>query len=341
MSSARKLISIVTPCFDEEDNVEACYLAVRALFEGPLAAYDHEHIFCDNSSRDRTVEVLRRLSQADPRVKVIVNARNYGPFRSNFNGLMSASGDAVVVQLAVDLQDPPEVIVQFVRHWEAGHKVVYGIRAEREEGLLLRSVRRAYYRLVSRFAEMDIPPDVGEFQLVDRVVVEALGRCEDYYPYIRGLIAHCGFPKVGVSYAWRARARGFSKNRLYHLIDQALNGIISFTNIPMRLVMAIGLFLSMVSMGVALLNVVLNLVYYRQLAAPGIPTLIVAVFFFAGVQMFFIGFLGEYIAAIHSQVRKRPMVVERERINFGEAAGSPRVGAPSSPPAPARSEGCP
>lgn len=324
----KKRISVVTPCFNEEDNVENCHLAVKALFAGPLSAYELEHVFCDNCSSDGTVEILRQLAAADPRVKVIVNARNFGPFRSNFNGLLSATGDAVVVQLAADLQDPPEVIVEFVRHWEAGNKVVFGIRAAREEGWLMRLVRHSYYRLVSRMADMEIPPDVGEFQLIDRVVVEALRRCDDYYPYIRGMIAHCGFSRVGVPFVWKARARGFSKNRLFHLIDQALNGIISFTNVPMRLAMMVGLLLSVVSLGVAIVNLVLNLVFYRQLALPGIPTLIVAVFFFGGVQLFFAGILGEYIAAIHSQVRKRPVVVEQERINFAPpappAAPSPR-----------------
>ncbi|MGC4113627.1 MAG: glycosyltransferase [Myxococcales bacterium] len=323
---AKKLISVVTPCFNEEDNVEACYQAVKALFDGPLSAYEFEHVFCDNYSTDRTVEKLRAMAAADPRVKVILNARNFGPFRSNFNGVMAASGDAVVIALAADQQDPPEVIVDFVKQWEAGHKVVYGIRAQRQEGLVMRSTRRAYYRLVSRFADMEIPPDVGEFQLVDRVVVEALRKCDDYYPYIRGMIAHCGFPRVGVPFTWKARARGMSKNRLFHLIDQALNGIISFTNVPMRVAMSVGLLIATLAIGLAVVNLALNLVYYRQFAAPGIPTLIVAVFFFGGVQLFFMGILGEYIAAIHSQVRKRPVVVERERINFDPKRLSPHDG---------------
>jgi hypothetical protein len=193
---------------------------------------------------------------------------------------------------------------------------VYGIRANREEGLIMRTTRRAYYRLVRRFAEIDIPPDAGEFQLVDRKVVEQLRKVEDYYPYIRGLIANCGFRRVGVPYTWKARRKGFSKNRLYHLFDQGLNGLISFTNVPMRLCLLAGMTISFLSTVVAVLSAAVNLFYFRRLAPPGIPTLIVAVFFFGGVQLFFLGVLGEYLSAIHGQVRKRPMVIERERMNF-------------------------
>ena len=315
----KKVIGIITPCFNEEVNVAACHEAVKTLFEEKLPGYDREHIFADNASTDGTVAALRQIAKSDPQVRVIVNARNYGPFRSTFNALLSASGDAVVVMLPVDLQDPPEVIEDFVRNWEQGHEVVYGIRANRKEGLTMRIVRKIYYRLVSRFANITVPPDVGEFQLIDRVVVEALRRCDDYYPYIRGLIANCGFRSVGVPYTWQVRARGMSKNRLYHLIDQALNGLISFTNVPMRVCLFMGFILSSLSIGYAIFTVLMNLVHYRQLAPPGIPTLITALFFFSGVQLFFLGILGEYIGAVHFQVRKRPLVVERERINFGPA----------------------
>jgi|SRR5664280_65858 len=319
----QKVIGIITPCFNEELNVAVCYETVKALFETKLPGYVRTHIFADNASTDGTVATLRRIAKTDPNVKVIVNARNYGPFRSTFNALLAAPGDAVVVMLPVDLQDPPDVIEEFVKQWEQGHEVVYGIRANRQEGLVMRLVRKFYYRLVSRFANITVPPDVGEFQLIDRVVVEALRQCDDYYPYIRGLIANCGFHSTGVSYTWKARARGMSKNRLYHLIDQALNGLISFTNIPMRICLFLGIILSTLSITYAVFTMLMNLRHYRELAAPGIPTLIAALFFFSGVQLFFLGVLGEYIGAIHFQVRRRPLVVERERINFELDAHSP------------------
>ena len=311
----RKKITVVTPCYNEELNIEDCYRSVREVFEAKLPGFDLEHIFCDNSSTDNSAAILRKMAARDPRVKVIINSRNYGPFRNTFNGLQYATGDAVVVLLAADLQDPPEVIPELVARWEVGHEVVYGIRANREEGIVMRNLRRLYYRMVSRFADISIPPDVGEFQLIDRVVLEALRRHEDYYPYIRGMIANCGFRSTGVPYVWKARRRGLSKNRLYHLIDQGLNGLISFTNIPMRICMFAGFGIALASFLYALFTIVVNFLFHGTLAPPGIPTLIVAIFFFGGVQLMFLGVIGEYVSAIHSQVRKRPLVIERERIN--------------------------
>ena len=323
MSERKKVISIVTPCFNEEGNVTPCYLAIKQLFEGPLAKYDYEHVFCDNASSDNTVLLLKGLAAQDPRVKIIVNARNFGALRSDYNGVLATAGDAVIVFLTADLQDPPEVIPDLVQHWEAGNEIVYGIRAQREEGLLMRTARRIFYRLVRRMADIDVPVDAGEFQLIDRKVVDTLREFEDYYPYIRGMIASCGFRRVGVPYTWKARERGYSKARYYHLIDQALNAIISLSNVPMRLCMFFGFAIAMLSILIGFFGLIMNLVYYQQIAPVGIPTLIVAVFFFSGLQLFFFGVLGEYISAIHFQVRKRPLVIERERINFGKSSPRP------------------
>lgn len=333
-TAKRKLISIVTPCFNEELTVRDCHAAVKGMFANELSGYDYEHIFCDNSSSDATVQILKELAESDPHVKVIVNARNFGPFRSMFNGLMSASGDGVVPFLAADLQDPPEVIVEFVRRWEQGFEVVYGIRANREESWVMRVARGIYYRLVNRFANIEIPINVGEFQLIDRKVVNALHQCDDYYPYLRGMIANCGFRTTGVSYLWKARQKGLSKNRLYHLFDQALNGLISFTNIPMRMCLMCGMFIALASFGYSFFTIVANLIYYREIAEPGIPTLIAAVFFFSGVQLAFMGILGEYISAIHFQVRKRPLVIERERVNFDQGPEPGKLKSVLSSPAP-------
>jgi glycosyltransferase involved in cell wall biosynthesis len=311
-----KRISIVAPCYNEQHNVRPCYEAVRDVFARELPGYDFELIFADNASRDGTIAELRALAAADPRVKVILNSRNYGPFRSTFNALLRASGDAVVPMLAVDLQDPPELIPTFVAKWEAGFQVVAGRRKTRREPFLLRSARRVYYRVVTLLADVSIPPDVGEFQLVDRVVMDALRRFDDHYPYIRGMIADCGFDVVTVDYEWRERARGLSKNRLYHLIDQGLNGLISFTNVPLRLATLIGFVTAALSATWAVVQLAINFLEYRTLVEPGIATLIVAVFFFSGVQLMFLGLIGEYVGSIHAQVRRRPLVIERETINF-------------------------
>lgn len=320
-TTPRKLISIITPVFNEAESLADCYAAIRRIFTEALPEYDYEHIFADNASTDGTPAGLRRLAAEDPRhVKVILNARNFGILRSAFNALLSASGAGIVVLFPVDLQDPPEVIIEFVRAWEQGYEVVYGIRQAREEGRVMQILRRIYYRVLNRLANIDIPCNVGSFQFIDRQVLEALRRHDDYYPHIPGMIASCGFRSTGVPYTWRARTRGTTKNRIYHLVDEALNSMISFTRIPMRVCMGVGLVLSFLSIGYAFLSLLLAIVYYRQVSAPGIATLIVAIFFFSGVQLFFFGVLGEYISAIHFQVRKRPLVVERERINFNPVA---------------------
>lgn len=316
MPPRKQLISIVSPCFNEESAVGDCYLAVKRIFEGALADYEFEHVFADNCSTDGTVGVLRSLAAQDPRVKIIVNARNYGPFRSTFNALMRTQGDAVLVMLAVDLQDPPELLVDFVARWKEGYKVVAGVRRNRKESLLMRAARKAFYRLVTLSADIRIPLDAGEFQFVDRQVVEALRRFRDHYPYIRGMIANVGFRSISVPYDWGVRRQGKSRNNLMHLYDQAINGLISFGNLPMRLCVFTGTAFalgSLVYAGAATLKALLS---PHPLAAPGTMTLIVALFFFGGVQLLFLGVVGEYVAAIHSQVRQGFVVVEQECINL-------------------------
>jgi len=322
-----KRISIISPAYNEEDNVEACHKAVSDLFapDGPLAGYEREHIFADNASLDGTADILRRIAAQDPNVKVILNARNFGPFRSNFNALRYATGDAVLVFLPADLQDPPEVIPEMVRHWESGIEVVAGERANREETLLLRTFRRIFYRISNELSEFEIPENVGEFQLIDRKVWEVVVSHTDQYPYIRGIIASAGFRRLILPYTWKARKRGISKNNAFHLVDQALNGIFSFTTVPLRLCSLVGFGVALLAFLYAVTTIILTLI--NPAAAPaGTQTVITAVFFFAGVQLIFTGVLGEYVTAIHAQVRRGPIVVERERINI--PAGDPLLGIP-------------
>ncbi len=318
-----KRITIISPCYNEANNVAICHAAIKALFDGPLQGYEREHIFADNASTDATVATLRGIAATDPAVRIIVNARNVGPLRSTFNALKASSGDATLVMMAVDLQDPPELIAEFVRHWEAGHKIVQGVRMKRDEGFVMRTTRWLYYRMVKRLASIDIPNDVGEFQLIDRQVLEALKSFDDHDPYIRGLIAYAGFKPYGVPYVWRARKHGISKNRLMALIDIALNGALSFTKAPIRLLSATGLVLAAASFVYAVINLLWVLLAGDRSIQPGIATLIVAIFFFAGVQLLFLGIIGEYIAAIHQQVRFGGKVVEAERINFPHPTPSP------------------
>ena len=312
----KKKISVISPCFNEECNVKECYKAVNAVFKEYLSDYDYEHIFTDNSSNDNTVNILRKIAADDKRVKVIVNSRNFGPLKSTFNGVLRSSGDAVLVMLAVDLQDPPELIPDFVKKWEEGFKVVAGSRRVREEGIIMRNTRKLFYHLVLKLSYISIPPYVGEFQLIDKVIVDKLREFDDYNPYIRGMIASCGYETIIIPYKWKSRKKGKSKLKLYHLFDIALNGMISFSNVPMRGAIVLGTLISIISLTYAIIMLIINIIFYRIIAPPGIATLITALFFFSGVNLLLLGLLGEYISAIHSQVRKKPLVIEKETINF-------------------------
>jgi polyisoprenyl-phosphate glycosyltransferase len=311
-----KTISIVTPCYNEELNIQDCHDALRKLFDNELKAYRREHIFCDNASTDNSAAILRSIAAADPRVRVILNARNFGPLRNTYNGVMAATGDAVLLFLPADMQDPPELLPEFVKLWEQGYEIVFGIRATREEGWLMKNFRNVYYRLLIRFSEFKVPPGVGDFQLVDRRVVDAMHSVKDNYPFLRMMTFECGGRSVGVPYHWRDRKKGVSKNKITALIDQGLNGLVSFTTAPLRLSLYIGFGLALLSLFYSILNLVIGLVRYQKVAEPGIMTLVVAFFFFGGIQLFFLGVIGEYILAIYGQVRERPVVFERERINF-------------------------
>lgn len=285
---------------------------VKEIFDRELPDYELEHLFCDNASTDKTVEILEEIAKNNPHVKVIVNATNFGVFRSMFNGLINTTGDAVVLFLPADLQDPPEVIPQFVKYWENGYKVVYGQRAEREESLLKRCLRKCYYHFIRKFSQTDMPLDAGEFQLIDSKVVETLKKFDDYQPYLRGMIFSCGFKSVGIPYKWKKREKGKSKAGILTMFDQGLNGVVSSTNAPIRF----GMIISFLSIGYAIYNVIVYLVSDGQIADKGIMTLIVALFFFGGMQIFFTSLVGEYVASIHSQVRKGPLIIEEKRINF-------------------------
>jgi glycosyltransferase involved in cell wall biosynthesis len=309
------LITIVSPCFNEEDNVAECHEVVKKLFEEQLPEHERQHIFVDNASTDRTVEILRELADADPAVGLVVNARNFGVFRSTFNGLRYAKGDAILVMLPVDLQDPPELIPEFVKLWEQGYEVVAGARSNREEGFVLRSARKAFYRIVNALSDFEIAPDVGEMQLIDRTVLQAVLAHDDRYPYIRGIIASVGFKRIIVPYVWKARKRGVSKHSLLMMIDQALNAIFAFTRAPMRFCTFAGFTIALLSLLFAIVSVLLWIIN-PGVAPRGTTTIIVALFLLSGVQLVFIGMLGEYVTSIQSQVRGGPMVIERERVNL-------------------------
>ncbi len=313
----KKIISIITPCFNEQAGVVECYLKVKQIFNVHLSHYEYEHIFCDNASTDNTVELLKAMAINDKHIKIIVNSRNFGILKNTFNGVLSSQGDAVLLFLPVDMQDPPDLIPDFVKKWEEGYEIVYGIRAQREEPFYLKTLRKIYYRILSKFTYVDYPVDVGDFQLVDRCVLNAMKKYEDAQPFMRLMTFDCGFKSAGIPYTWKSRKYGKSQNNLVQMFNQGLNGIVSFSGIPLRVALIGGFILAGISLLYAV-AVFLAVLFGASHSQSGIPTIIVALFFFGGVLLFFLGVLGEYILAIYNQVRKKPLVVERERINFDQ-----------------------
>ena len=315
-----KKLSIITPCYNEEVNVEICAQELKKVMQEKLSGYDYEHIFADNASTDSTLVKLRELAAKDDHIKVISNSRNVGPFRNMWNAMKSATGDAVVPLLPADLQDPPSVIPELVKHWEQGFLVTYGVRTNREESIIMRIARGLYYRIIKKFASAVIPLNSGEFLLADKKVIDSILVVDDQYPYIRGLIAQTGVKSASVPYTWVRRERGKSKNSFISLIDQAINGFVSTSRVPARLALLGGFLLSLLGFAYAIFTVVIVLISDGT-APVGIPTIIVGIFLLGGVQLLFLGLIGEYILSIHGQVRRTPPMFEIERINFKEKNG--------------------
>ena len=310
-----KKISIITPCYNEELNVEICYLAVKKIMKSKLPNYSYEHIFADNASSDSTFLVLEKISKKDRNVKVILNSRNVGPFRNMWNAMKNATGDAIIPLLPADLQDPAEIIPSFVKNWEKGDLVVYGVRSNRQEFWMMRFLRSTYYKLIRRFADAAIPLNSGEFLLADKLVIKSVLSVDDQYPYIRGLIAQTAVKSSAINYTWVKRKKGKTKNSFIDLIDQAINGFVSTSRIPARFALLFGFIFSMLGFIGAAITFVLFLLN-KESVASGIPTIIVAIFLFGGIQLLFFGIIGEYILSIHGQVRKSPPMFEIRKINF-------------------------
>ncbi len=308
-----KRISILTPCYNEAENVEELHAQIVQIMS-ELPGYDFEHIFIDNASTDGTVPILRRLAAADPRVKVILNARNFGHIRSPFHGILQAHGDAVIC-ISSDFQDPPVLIKEFVRKWEEGFKAVLGVKTRSEEMRLFFMLRKLYYRVLRKLSEVPLVENFTGFALYDQKVVRVLRQIDDPYPYIRGLIAEIGFEAARVQFVQPKRKRGITKNNFYTLYDMAMLGFISNTKIPLRLATMVGFLTAGISLFVGLFYLVYKLIYWHSFTA-GLAPLVVGLFFVGGVQLFFLGIVGEYIGAIYTQVRHRPLVIEKERINF-------------------------
>ena len=309
----KMLISIVAPCFNEQDNISEFYNQV-CIELAKLKNYDFEIIFIDNASTDLTVPTLKKLAEVDKRVKVIINMRNFGQVRSPYWAVMQSSGDATIV-MASDLQDPPNMIPKFISEWELGWKIVLAVKPVSKTGFLMHSIRKFYYRFLDFISEVPLIQDATGFGIYDRLVLNHIREIGDPYPYFRGLICELGFPIKSLQFHQPRRLRGISSNNFYSLYDMAMLGIVSHSLIPLRIASFLGFLIGAGSLITAIIYLTMKLVLWNQFPMGQAP-LVIGLFFMFGMLFFFIGLLGEYIGSIHTYVRNRPIVIEKERINF-------------------------
>ena len=328
----KKLISVVVPTYNEQENVVPLTDTLVKIFVEELPEYDYEIIFIDNHSKDNTKTLIRQICSENPNVKAIFNARNFGQMRSPVYGFKQAYGDCVV-RLNADFQDPPSLIPTFVREWEKGHKIVIGIKEKTEEGFFMAFVRRQYYKFLRKITDIGHIENFTGFGLFDKAFVDVVRNIHDPMPYFRGMVAEFGFEYKTILYQRPNRRAGKSKNHFYTLYDVAMIGITSYSKVMLRLASFLGFIIGGLSFLVALVYFIMKLVHWDWFRS-GIAPLVIGVFFLGGVQLFFIGLLGEYVLAINSRVLDRPLVVEEERLNFN-VRPDPE---PEPDPAPAGSE---
>lgn len=319
---ARKLISIVTGCYNEVENLPELYDRIRKVME-QFPDYDWELLFADNHSTDGTRELLRSMAAADQRVKAVLNSRNFGHIRSPMNLMRQAEGDAVV-SMCSDLQDPPELISDMIREWEKGARVVIAVRDSTECGKFMELLRRMYYKLLRKATpDEDVISGFTGYGLYSREFMDEFRRCHDPYPYFRGMIAEIGFDRVEIPFVQPKRKHGKSKNNFFTLYDMAMTGFVNHTRLPLRMATFAGFLLGALSLMIALVYLVLKLVFWNSFSF-GMAPLMIGMFFFGAIQLFFIGILGEYIGAILVRVKDRPLAVEEERLNLPPRSDEPR-----------------
>lgn len=309
-----KKISIVTACYNEEENVIELINRVRKVMERYSYKYDYEHIFIDNASEDKTVDLLKSEASIDKRIKIIVNSRNFGHVRSPSYALLQAKGDAVI-SIVADLQDPPEIIDKFIEKWEDGNDIVIAVKDKTEEVGLMSTIRSVYYKIVHRLSEVRIFKNFTGFGLFDKKVIEALRLMDDPYPFFRGMLAEVGYKVYELPYNQPSRVRGITKNNFYSLYDMGVLGIISNSKVPLRLAIFIGAISATLSLLVGVVYLVLKLIFWDEMSI-GMAPLIIVMSFMLSILLFFLGLIGEYVGAIYTQVLNRPLVFIKERVNF-------------------------
>ena len=315
-----KKISIVIPCYNEEENVIPISNAVIAEFQKSLPQYDYEIVFIDNDSQDKTRELLRELCAGNHKIKAIFNAKNFGQFKSPYYGLLQATGDCAIL-LVADFHPPVEMSPRFVADWEKGYRSVSGIKTRSKENKVMYFLRSCYYKLIKRLSDVEQIEHFTGFGLYDRRFLEVLRQLDDPTPFLRGIVAELGFKRKDIPYEQPKRRAGKTSNNFYRLYDAAMLSITSYTKAGLRLATFFGCICSAISMVIAVVYLVMKLIYWDWFSA-GMAPVLIGMFVLGSIQLFFVGLLGEYILTMNSRIMRRPLVVEEERINFEEDKGT-------------------
>ena len=309
-----KKISILIPCYNEEENVVPIANAIVEEMGKNLADYDYEIIFIDNDSRDNTRPLLREICKRNPKIKAIFNAKNFGQFNSPYYGMLQTTGDCTIL-MCCDFQDPIEMIPQIVAEWEKGAKIVSCVKTASKENSIMRFLRSCYYKMIKKMSSVEQIEHFTGFGLYDRSFIEVLRNLKDPTPFLRGIVAELGFKRVSIEYTQAKRRAGKTHNNFFTLFDAAMLSFTSYTKVGLHLVTFAGMILSALSVIVALVYLVLKLLYWDRFSA-GFAPMIIGLFFLNAIELLFIGFVGEYVMSINTRIMNRPLVIEEERINF-------------------------
>lgn len=309
-----KKISITIPCYNEEENVYPLHDALVEMFERDLPNYEYELLYIDNCSSDRTRELLKELGKQDKHVKAILNAKNFGQFNSPYYGMMQTTGDCTIL-MAADFQDPVEMVPKYVAEWEKGYKIVIGRKTSSKESSIVYHLRSLYYKIIKKFSEVEQIEHFTGFGLYDKDFMDVLRNLKDPTPFLRGIVAELGYKRKEIPYEQPQRRAGKTHNNWYSLYDVAMLSFTSYTKIGLRLATFIGIFVGALSFIIAIVYLIMKLVFWDTFTA-GMAPVIIGMFFLGSVQLFFLGFMGEYILSMNQRIMNRPLVIEEERINF-------------------------
>lgn len=318
MKDSKKKVSIMVPCYNEEENVVPISEALVAQMEA-LPWYDYEILFIDNCSTDNTRPLLRQICARNKKIKAIFNVKNFGQFNSPYYGMLQTTGDCVI-SICADFQDPVEMIPTFLKYWEEGYQIVHGVKTSSQESNIMYRLRTIYYKLIKRYSSVEQIEHFTGFGLYDRSFIDVLRNLKDPTPFIRGIVAELGGKRKEIPYEQPQRRAGKTHNNWYSLYDAAMLSFTSYTKIGLRMATFIGAGVAIVSLVIAFVYLILKLCNWNNFVA-GTAPIVIGMFFLGAVQLIFLGIIGEYILSINQRVMNRPLVIEQERINFDEPAG--------------------